>query len=362
MMDLRQMQTKTSHSIDQDTLKCLCDAMCDNIDTLLDTLELEYRKNDRFVTMSCPIHGGDNDSALNLYYIGDNYRGNWKCRTHQCEKVFKGSIIGFVRGVLSNHKYQWQNNGDKTVSFKETLDFIKKHINISPQDLKISHVDKEKKTFTKSLAGLKKCTIKHNNTIDRNVIQKLLTIPSPYFISRGFSPDILNKYDVGDCIAVNKEMYNRAVVPIFDNDYQYMIGCSGRTLNNQQPKWKHSKGFSAENCLYNFWFAKEHIQTSKVAIIVESPGNVWRLEENGIHNALGIFGSNLTDRQKMLLDISGAMKLVIITDSDDAGEKARDQIDKKCNKIYNMQHIRVSKNDIAELTNQEIITEIKQRI
>jgi 5S rRNA maturation endonuclease (ribonuclease M5) len=361
-MDLKQMQTKTSHSIDQDTLKCLCDALCDDIEKLLDTLELEYRKNDRFVTMSCPIHGGDNDSALNLYYTGDNYRGNWKCRTHQCEKIFKGSIIGFVRGVLSNQKYQWQNNGDKTVSFKDTLEFIRKIVHFSPEDIKISNTDKEKKNFTKSLANLKKPTVQYSNTIDRTIIRKNLTIPSPYFISRGFNPEILDKYDVGDCITSNKEMYNRAVVPIYDNDNKYMIGCSGRTINSQQPKWKHSKGFSAENCLYNFWFAKDYIKTSKTAIIVESPGNVWRLEENGIHNAVGIFGSNLTDRQKMLLDISGAMKLIIITDSDDAGDNARIQIEQKCNKIYNIEHIRVSRNDIAELTNEEIVKEIKQRI
>ncbi|NDC71851.1 MAG: hypothetical protein EBZ62_00150, partial [Sphingobacteriia bacterium] len=36
---------------------------------------------------------------------------------------------------------------------------------------------------------------------------------------------------------------------------------------------------------------------SHTAIIVESPGNVWRLEENGIHNSVALFGSSLSDRQ-----------------------------------------------------------------
>jgi DNA primase len=150
-------------------------------------------------------------------------------------------------------------------------------------------------------------------------------------------------------------MSGRAVVPIYDTDYQHMIGCSGRSVSDElKPKWKHNKGFSAENCLYNFWFAKKYIKESRTAIIVESPGNVWKLESNGIHNAVAIFGSNLNDKQKMLLDTSGAMTLVIITDSDDAGMKARTQIDNKCKKIYNIQHIHISKNDIAELSNEEI--------
>ena len=59
------------------------------------------------VSMACPIHQGDNSSALNLYIEGDSYRANWKCRTHQCEKTFKGSILGFTRGLLSYQKYNW---------------------------------------------------------------------------------------------------------------------------------------------------------------------------------------------------------------------------------------------------------------
>ena len=50
-------------------------------------------------------------------------------------------------------------------------------------------------------------------------------------------------------------------------------------------------------------FAKEFIKESGIVILVESPGNVWRLEEAGVHNSVAIFGSSLADRQKMILDI-----------------------------------------------------------
>ena len=84
------MTKKKSPSHNQHELKIICDALCDNIEQVLEALDLhEYRDNGKMITMACPIHGGDNDSALNLYYEGDTYRGNWKCRTHGCEKYSK---------------------------------------------------------------------------------------------------------------------------------------------------------------------------------------------------------------------------------------------------------------------------------
>ncbi|NDD84895.1 hypothetical protein EBZ38_11590, partial [bacterium] len=106
----------------QDKLKVVCDDLCNNISDLLDVLDLKYSINAKMVSMCCPIHGGDNPSAINLYYTGDYYRGNWKCRTHNCEEIFKGSIIGFVRGVISSQKYGWAKDGDEACSFDEAVD------------------------------------------------------------------------------------------------------------------------------------------------------------------------------------------------------------------------------------------------
>ena len=127
-------------------------------------------------------------------------------------------------------------------------------------------------------------------------------------------------------------------------------------------KWKHSADFKSQNHLYNFWFARKHILNSGIAIIVESPGNVWRLEENGIHNSVAMFGSSLSDRQKILLDSSGAMSLVILTDNDDAGRKAAEQIQQKCQNTYRIFVPKISKSDVGEMTSEEINTEIKTYI
>lgn len=383
-----QMKTKKSRLHDQAKLKIICDELCDNIDTLLSALNIEYRQSGKMIVMSCPIHGGDNEAALNLYPEGETYRGNWKCRSHHCENIFKGSIIGFVRGVLSRSKHNWSKDGDKTCSFEETVEFCLSVLNKDISSIKISNNDKNKKNFISIVSNIVQKT-EHSSTnkcnkMTRNHVINNLKIPCKYFISRGFSKEILEKYDVGLCDNKTKEMFNRAVVPIYDNDYNFVVGCTGRSIfeicekcksyhNPTQScpsaenkwkysKWKHNIDFKSQNYLYNFWFAKEFIKKTGVAVIVESPGNVWRLEESGIHNSVAIFGSSLSDRQKFCLDSSGAMTLVVLTDNDDAGRYAAEKITEKCKNTYRIYIPKISKPDIAEMTVQEINQTIKKEI
>ena len=354
-----------STSYNQDKIKLLSDMVCSDIERLLETFHIsEYKMLDNMIITSCPIHGGDNSSAFNLYYTGESYSGNWKCRSHKCEEHFKPSIIGFIRGCLSRDKYQWEKNGDTMASFKEALDFAAKFVNQDMKSLKVSSKQKEKNNFVNTVKY-----INNNNNgtdypkIGRPIIRKSLSIPSKYFIERNFSPDILDKYDVGDCNTIGKEMNSRAVVPVYDINHTHMIGCSGRSIDGAKPKWKHSSGFKAENVLYNYWFAKEFIKETRVVILVESPGNVWKLEESGIHNSVGIFGSSLADRQKMLLDISGAMTIVTIMDNDEAGKTAAQQIYTKCHRTYNIKNIDIEGfNDIAEMPIDEINKQIGLKV
>lgn len=379
---MKTMTKKTKSPLsDQAKLKVVCDEVCDNIETLLETFNLDYKFNNKMIIMSCPIHGGDNETAFNLYPEGDNYRGNWKCRTHNCEKIFKASVLGFIRGIISHQKYNWRNEGDDTCSFKEAVEFATKFINKDLGSIKISKTEREKKQFTNVINYINKSTEPSISKITRPQIVKSLQIPAEYYLQRKYSSEVLVKYDIGLCTNPGREMSGRVVVPIYDNDYRYMIGCTGRSIHEKcdrcksyhhpselcpnsenswkYPKWKHNADFKSQNTLYNFWFAKEHILTSSTAIIVESPGNVWRLEENDIHNSVAIFGSSLSDRQKILLDSSGAMNLVILTDSDDAGRKAAEQIKQKCQNTYRIFIPVISKNDIGDMSAEEIQTEIK---
>lgn len=378
------MKNKKYHSVDQAKLKVLCDDLCDNIESLLDGFGIDYKSNTKMLSMSCPIHGGDNPSAVNIYPEGETYRGNWKCRTHNCEQEFKSSIIGFVRGIISHQKYNWSEPGDASCSFNEALDYVQAFLNKDIKSIKISKTEKEKKNFTNTINYIQTKPENTTKKIIRQQIIKSIQIPSEYYLNRNYSADTLIKYDVGLCDNPNKPMYNRVVVPIYDNEHKYMVGCTGRSVfekcsqcksyhspstscpSNEDrwlyPKWKHSADLKSQNYLYNFWFAKEHIYETGLAIIVESPGNVWRLEENDIHNSVAMFGSSLSDRQKILLDSSGAMSLVLLTDNDDAGRKAAEQIKNKCQNTYRIFIPQISKNDVGDMTSEEINKEIKEYI
>ena len=169
-------------------------------------------------------------------------------------------------------------------------------------------------------------------------------------------------------------MTGRIVVPIYDDNHDYMIGCTGRSIfdkcglcssfhqtgndcpedRHMYPKWKHSHNFKSQNTLYNIWYAKEYIQKTSSVILVESPGNVWRLEEAGIHNSVALFGCNLSDRQKIILDSSGAMSIIVLTDNDEAGQKAAEMIKQKCSNTYRIYIPTISKSDVGEMSIEEI--------
>lgn len=372
---------KKSRSYDQTKLKYISDMLCDNIEELLSTLGIESYKNlGKMISMSCPIHGGDNETALNIYHQGDYYRGNWKCRTHQCEETFMGSVLGFIRGCLSKNHHNWQKPGDPMCSFQEALDFATSFIQEDWDSIKVSRKSKEKITFVntvKYISGSEKTDIPK---ISRDLIRKSLQIPSNYFINRGFNSTTLINYDVGECVLPGKEMHDRAVVPIYDTDFKYMVGCTGRSIyekcgkckayHNQSEscpasenlwkysKWRHSAGFKTQEYLYNYWIAQHKIKETSAVILVESPGNVWRLSEAGIINAVAIFGSSLSDRQKMILDTSGAMTIISIMDNDDAGRKAATHIRQKCEKTYNIINININHEDIATMSIDQIKSEI----
>ncbi len=374
------MTIKKSASYNQNELKAICDQLCDNIEVLLDSLGVEYKQNHKMISMSCPIHGGDNISALNLYPDGDRYRGNWKCRTHGCENTFKSSVIGFIRGVLSHNEFGWMKEGDSTVSFNDALIFARKILKDNFKDIKISKTAIEKNNFTAFVSNISPNSQDDIPKISRQSIRKSLTIPAQYFIDRGFHTDILNKYDVGLCDKSGKEMFGRAVAPIYDIDHQYMVGCTGRSIFNKcdkcssyhndteacpseenrwkYSKWKHNFGFKTQNHLYNLWYAKDYIKDTKTIIVVESPGNVWKLEECGFRNSVAIFGSSMSDTQKMLIDSSGAMQMILLLDNDEAGQKATSIISKKCSRTYNIYTPAFVTTDIADMSTETIITEL----
>ena len=88
----------------------------------------------------------------------------------------------------------------------------------------------------------------------------------------------------------------------------------------------------------------------------------WREWEAGIKNAVGIFGSSLSDAQSGLLQMSGAHTLIILTDNDEAGQKARNSIKQKCQTLFIISEPTFSFKDVGDMTTEQILSELKHQL
>lgn len=338
-----------SKSIEINKNEYLNNAICENIEFLLDYFGIKYKIVSESIISSCPVHGGDNRTALNIFMSGHTRVGNWVCYTHHCEKSFINTSIGFFRGVISNKKYGWSKQGDKCVSFSDTIAIL---CNLLKLDLSSIKEDTKTETFQKYSHLFSKEKNKSKFQYTKKVVREKLDIPSKYFLSRGYSASILDKYDIGDSKSQNKFFRNRAVVPVYDSDNKTIVGFTGRTIiekcnkcnqfhessecdpQKNISKWIHNKGFSKKNYLYNYGNAKEMIQKTGVVILVEGPADVWKFVENGIENVVAVFGSSLTDSQQILLESSGATTLILLFDSDEAGNKASNNVNSSLSRMF----------------------------
>ncbi len=333
-------------------LATLADLAADRVEDLVPTLGLRVRRFGRLLAGCCPVHGGDNPTAFNLYPEGHTVRCNWKCRSHRCEKVFKQTVIGLVHGVLSHQKYGWGGNpNDRTIPFMEAVEWLCDFVGQKWRGLKADTALAEKKRFATRMAALSVTPGREATGWDPSVVRARLNCPSPYFLGRGFSGAVLDQFGVGDAKTqdVASPMFERAVVPILDRDGKMVVGTTGRSIHEQchscqrwhghetcptgddknlpsYAKWRHTPGFQKERHLFGYAQAREAIRRTGQVVLVESPGNVLRLHEAGITNAVGLFGVVLNDPQSVLLEASGASRVAVLMDPDEAGSEAAHEI------------------------------------
>lgn len=322
--------------------------LVENIEDLIAALGLDsnYYTTNRRLMMACPVHGGDNPEGFSIMLSGI---GNWQCFTRQCHvdygNVRGASIISLIQAI-------------KKLEFFEAVDWAAKFLG-DGEDLKENALNKQSHDFVKMCKVFDTTSdIIMDKPIPRSTVIRNVSIPANYFQNRGFSKEILSTYDIGVCENRSKPMYQRAVVPLYDETGKYMIGCTGRSIFErcETCKYYHSKtihcpisnediiksvkwrntNFKAERYVYNLWRAKEHIKNSGTIILVEGPADIWKLEEAGIKNGLALLGTKFTDHQKQLIESLAATNLIIATDNDEAGLKSRKFIRSECSRLFNI--------------------------
>lgn len=318
----------------------------------------EYYESNNLIISKCPIHEGDNQTAFNINideYNEDHY-GKWFCNTKSCHNEKPGKDILSLIWMLLEKKH------NKSIKFPEVIKFCKNFC--SDVNIDESSINIQKNDPLDKILKLESKKINKSNTskINRETVRKYLKFPAEFYIKRGFSEDVLNLFDIGLCTNPKSQMYNRIVFPVYDEQDKFMIGCTGRTISNDPRKWINQKGFNKSNFLYNYGKAIDHIKRTETIILVEGQGDVIRLWEAGIYNAVGIFGSKVSDSQEFLIQKTGVANIVIMTDNDDAGHACAKDVEDRLQYLFNIQKVNIPAKDIGDMTIQEINSSIKPQI
>ncbi len=182
-----------------------------------------------------------------------------------------------------------------------------------------------------------------------------MCVPSKYFLERGFSEEVLTKYDIGLYNERRSKLHNRSVTPVYDDERNFVIGVSGRAQNDyQHPKWLHSS-FHISSCLFNLWFAREYIKKTRQIVIVEGICDLLKLEQAGIHNGIALLGGSLGVQRQFKLDTLGVGELILMTDADSAGDSHAKKIIEECSNFYNIKQIHLPPGkDPADMTTEQL--------
>ena len=156
-----------------------------------------------------------------------------------------------------------------------------------------------------------------------------------------------------DCVSAHPIVKNRSIIPVFYQ--QSKVGYIARATKPwQSPKYLFSDKFKKANFLYNYDNALEKCTQTSTLFLVEGQGDVWRMYESGVENCVGLFGKDISAKQKDLLLKSGATRLVVLTDNDQAGRESKIKIQRELFRLFNLIFPKIKAKDIGEMSPQKI--------
>jgi DNA primase len=169
---------------------------------------------------------------------------------------------------------------------------------------------------------------------------------------------------VGDCHDKESSMCQRAVIPIHNDNGDIIVAHIGRSIKDYRtPKFLFTKGFDKRHFLYNYHRAECRASEASCLFITEGQGDVWKLYEAGVDNAISIFGKSLSVQQQRKIQRSGVTRLVILTDNDQAGRESKTQLYRQLNRMFKLEFPRLSCKDIGEMKISQIkdsvLTQVK---
>lgn len=281
----------------------------------------------------CPIHGGDNLSAFMIKYKDDNgpcFR--WDCYT-KCGRG--GDVIDLVMCRLN-------------IVFTDAVFWLARLFHIRMKDMRVTITDQklldfiETSRFNNEMKRVRQemVPVKDAPNMDIHIndsfVATCMARRNRFFLDRGYSNEILDKFEVGFCpeyCSPPAWKYSlsggaRMTVPIRD-ELGNLVGISGRTIadgsGHAPDKYKNLPGTKRRMTLYGIEKAMPFIAEKKSIVLVEGYGDVWKSWMHGKKNVAAVMGTVLTDRQKRLI-LSKVNTAAICMDNDKGGNNAAARI------------------------------------
>lgn len=296
------------------------------------------------ITFVCPFHeGADNPNAFSYRAsLGTGY-----CFT-KCNKSY--DIFDIIMKA-------------KNCDFKDALEFISSVIGKEINYINKTNTNADNLNFLRQVKKVR--DKKKNNEIsvfDTKILETFVPKLHTKLRQEGFNEETKNYFQLG--FAFEGYFANRITIPI-DNQDGSILTVSGRSIKSQEDlEFENERKYllyydvDKSQTLYNISRAELFIEMTKEVIVVEGFKSVWRLHQWGIHNAVAVMGSTISDKQVDILLKTGA-KIIVCGDRDSAGQGLNKKVKEKCSKfsdvyIMNMFELDVpEKSSISDITKQQ---------
>lgn len=320
-----------------------------DIENVLTKLGIEYELFSDNIYSTCPVHeNSDNPRAFSFSVD----KGIWKCWTRDCQHEYKNDVFGLIQGALSLKE-------GRKVDFSEVLSWCRKVLKIKTYGSS-KKVETEEDIHEKFHNITQLFSKTHSNKESNEINTSFQTqCPSIYFHNRGFNKKTLKYFQVGDCYD-SGTMYERSVIPIHNDDGSKVVGLIGRsTREYKTPKFLlYPKGFDKRFYFYNYHRAVNRANETSCLFLLEGQGDVWKMYESGVLNAMSLFGKTISEQQEEKLRKLSITHIIVLMDSDQAGREARLQIQRQLGRMYKLTFPQINAKDVGDMKPANIKTQI----
>lgn len=254
------------------------------------------------IRSTCPIHGGDNPTAL----VFTESNKMWYCHTG-CQEG--GDVFDFVMRMDG-------------VEFRESVEILADMFGVTV-DWENEEIDEnlfrdEARAFIESM---RKRSKKTPELPLFKFKEKLVPVKS----YRGFSPEALKHWSIRAC--KTGELKDRVVMPIEDINKR-LVGVTGRKIKADLPaKWMHRpRNLHTGWVLTGLGRNLDEVRERNEVIVVEGIFDCVRLWDSGHPNVCTPIGTFFTDEHERELYKTGVTQFVCGLDNDKGGRNGTRKI------------------------------------